>query len=191
VSGLQLPYATYLGVLEDAGIDLAPAELHGGMTGALSVGGLPAAFAWVQQCAADSGRPLAGAAEEDLRALAVATLERLEGIELGFEPLLPDDAVDLEQRVEALALWCHGFLAGLAVAGLGSDAPLAPVLEEIVADFSEVSRAQLAAGERDTERQSEFDFLQLAEYVRAGAQLAFEELAATRGAEAAARGVHH
>ena len=40
--------------------------------------------------------------------------------ELKFEPLLPSDDAPLAEQVEALAVWCQGFLSGV-----GSTAPAA------------------------------------------------------------------
>ena len=188
--GFKVPYSTYLGVLDHTAFGLTPAELHGGISGALSVGGLPAALGWVRQCYADGEYEPASADEEHLRMLVQTTLEAFEAAELKFEPLLPEDEAELAQRVEALALWCHGFLAGLAVGGLHAEAQLSQELEEIVGDFAEISRAALVAEERTAARDSEFDFVQLAEYVRVGAQLAFEELASVRAA-AVSHEEHH
>lgn len=179
--GRNLSYTTYQGVLENAGIGLTPAELHGGITGALSSGGLPAALGWLRQCLGDVAESSDAGDRARLRALAESTLTSLQAHELAFEPMLPEDTAELGQRVEALALWCHGFLEGLAVGGLPAKAELAGSLEEIVRDFAEISRARLGVAERErAEEKAEFDLFEVAEYVRVGAQLAFEELAPIR-----------
>jgi uncharacterized protein len=183
LNGVQLPYSAYHDALRDAGIGVGPAEAHGGVSGALSAGGLPAALGWLAQCcaASEADGVLFAHAAECLRALAASTWEHLAGSQMTFQPLLPEDTASLEERVDALAHWCHGFLVGLAAAGLPVGATgLTVSLREIVGDFAEISRAGLDANARRRPQHSEFDFLQLSEYVRVGAQLAFEELNAAR-----------
>ena len=92
---------------------------------------------------------------------------------------MPDEDDALEERMRELAVWCHGFLAGLGWAGLDIESDIASEqLKEIIEDFLEISRAD-PAPEADA-RGAEFDFAELIEYVRVSVQLAFEELAARR-----------
>ena len=94
-------------------------------------------------------------------------------------PLLPDDESALAQRAEALALWCHGFLAGLVVGGVdlaGDPSGLSAELNELVRDFAEISRAGAEAEEAG--ESGDRSLTELIEYVRVGAQCIFEELVA-------------
>jgi uncharacterized protein YgfB (UPF0149 family) len=112
----------------------------------------------------------------------------LDGDGLMFAPLLPDDDAPLDEQVQALALWCHGFLGGL-----GTTAPnvgreqAVPVRDadsgavtEILADFAEISRAGLSEEEAAGEDQPDFALAEIVEHVRVSAQLLFEELAEHR-----------
>ena len=128
--------------------------------------------------------------------------------ELAFEPLLPDDDAPLEEQVQALALWCHGFLSGL-----GASAPdLAPrvpgparkrgapaadvgsVAAEVSAEISarRLRRDQPRGLERGRRRgsrhQPDFALAEIQEYARVSTQIVFESLAQRRAA--AARDVH-
>ena len=94
--------------------------------------------------------------------------------------------VALAEQVEALAVWCQGFLSGV-----GTTAPAAvegDALGEILRDFAEISRAGLSEDEEAGHDQPDFALAQIHEYVRVSVQLAFEELAPVRAE--AAREVH-
>ena len=104
-----------------------------------------------------------------------------------LELVLPDDDFDLGERVAGLAAWCHGFVGGLGVAGLSlaEHAPAArDQLEEIIADFTEISRAST-----DVEDVVEggFQLASIVEFVRAGVQIVFETLAEQRAARLGGR----
>jgi uncharacterized protein YgfB (UPF0149 family) len=111
------------------------------------------------------------------------TWNALTGLNLEFAPLLPNDDSNVELRADALAHWCHGFLAGLVIGGLdfgGDEAALSAELKELIRDFGEISKAGAAPEEVEDLDRSDSALLELEEYVRVGAQLVFEEL--TRGA---------
>ncbi len=99
------------------------------------------------------------------------SLTQLMAEDMSFAPLLPDDDEALAVRLEALAQWTAGFLAGL-VAGLdvaeGSLEALPEEAQEIVRDFSAI--AQVSPDEEDAD-DAEADFLQLAEFVKVGTLL--------------------
>lgn len=165
--------------LAEAGVAIAPAELHGGLCGTLCSGGDEAAQAWLDRCL-DGSR----GAPEDVEMLRgrLVLLERriresLEDEELSFEPCLPGEDARMEDRVQALALWCHGFLSGLGLGGvdLGADGGSESAeLSEVVGDFAEISKATVEPGEEDA--QDGFAFAELAEYVRVGVQYVYELL---------------
>ncbi len=174
--------------LADAGVPIAPAELHGGLCGTLCAGGDEAAQAWLERCLDGSrGGP------EQLTSLQgrLVVLERrirasLEDDEFSFELCLPGDDEAIDDRVDALALWCHGFLAGLGLGGVdlsadsGSDSD---ELNEVVGDFAEISKATVEPGTEDSE--DGFAFAELTEYVRVGVQYVYELLNRNAGSRRA------
>ena len=187
-----LDYDRLREVLAAAGAVVALAELHGGVCGALCAGGPYAARRWLLE-ALDDAEPgkLAAAVADDLDELIGTSSKMLEEGELTFEPLLPSDDAPLAEQVEALAVWCQGFLSGV-----GSTAPAAAAgaaegdaLGEILRDFAEISRAGLSDDEAAGEDQPDFALAEIQEYVRVSVQIAFEELTAVRAA-VAAREVH-
>jgi yecA family protein len=177
--------------LTDAGAVVALAELHGGVCGALCAGGSTAARRWLAQSFEDEQTGPTTEVVRELDELVAATERALADDELTFEPLLPSDAAPLAERVAALALFCQGFLAGLGATapdlGRERDAPAAE-LEEILADFVEISRAALSDDEEEREAEADFSLAEIHEYVRVGVQLCFEQLAPQRAAPE--RGLH-
>jgi uncharacterized protein YgfB (UPF0149 family) len=174
-----------------AGAVVALAELHGGVCGALCAGGPDAARRWLVDSLDDvevGGVPAEIA--DELEQLVGASSKMLEDEELKFEPLLPGDDAPLAEQVEALAVWCQGFLSGVggtAPAQVRSSAE-GDGLAEILRDFAEISRAGLSEDEAAGHGQPDFALAEIREYVRVSVQLAFEEL---RNVRAAAVGEVH
>lgn len=177
--------------LADAGIVASLAELHGGLCGVMCIGGITAADRWLEQCLGESQPHLERELGETLRRVEIDAWRTLSGSEMGFQPLLPGDDEPLEAQVEALAMWCHGFLAGLGVGGLdmaGQPQETAEALSEITKDFAEISRATLSAEDAKDPGQAGFALAELKEYVRVSVQLVFERFG---GGESAAHGAIH
>jgi uncharacterized protein YgfB (UPF0149 family) len=98
-----------------------------------------------------------------------------------FQPLLPDDAEPLVQRVDGLAQWCQGFNHGLFVAARIGDAEAelrSGNTAEIVCDFADM--AQVAVGDEEPDAEGEAAYVELVEYVRVSVQLVYEEFTAVR-----------
>jgi len=163
-------------------------EAHGWLCGALCVREGFGAAEWLAELADDAGGPAAAGELPAFSDLHAETLASLRSGDSSFEPLLPDDDALLEDRVAALAQWCGGFLYGVGAAGANEAAAKSGDVAEILADLSEISRAQLEPGRG--EDSGETDYVELQEFVRAGAQLAWEELAAFRAAPGQAKAVH-
>ncbi|KEZ77554.1 UPF0149 family protein [Salinisphaera hydrothermalis] len=154
--------------LKQAGSVQTPGETHGTLTGMLCI---------------DHEQPPAAAVDDveaenlttALDALREITLEGLFDPDLSFTPLLPDDESSLDRRVNALARWCAGFLFGLSYRGNFEPDQLSDEVREIVADLTELSKAELTADEADADS-AEADYAELVEYVRVGVQMIFLEL---------------
>lgn len=165
--------------LTEAGVPIPAAELHGGLCGTLCSGGNDAAQAWLDRCL-DGSR---GSPDrlEALRGRLVALERRivasLEDEELSFEPCLPGDDERMDDRVDALALWCHGFLAGLGLGGVDlspESGEARAELNDVVGDLAEISKATVEPGGGDSD--DGFAFAELTEYVRVGVQYVYEVL---------------
>jgi uncharacterized protein YgfB (UPF0149 family) len=158
-------------------INMDAAEAHGLLCGALCTREGYGAKDWLAELALDQGAAEPAADPEMIR-FPGQVLEALQSAEFEFEPLLPVDDAPLADRVAALAAWCGGFLYGI---GAGSPDPATARSGEVgeyLRDLGDIARAELEPG-RGGEA-GEGDFFELVEFVRAGAQLAFDALAGTR-----------
>ncbi len=153
----------------------SPAELHGLLCGRLA-GGMRYENAEWEDTAwefLDPVHPPEPDAHAQIGSLYVATLGQFQDVELGFQLLLPDDEVELSQRLAALGQWCHGFLSGFGSSGISGDHPMSAEAAEILRDFTEI--AQISEGEEDSE-DGEADFINVAEHVIMGAVSLFLEM---------------
>jgi uncharacterized protein YgfB (UPF0149 family) len=169
--------------LADSGAVVALAELHGGVCGALCAGGESAARRWLRDCIDDQELAASSAAlVAELDELVDVSEKTLADSDLRFEPLLPGDDAPLEEQVQALALWCQGFLNGVGTTapGVALQSAAGTSLPEILRDFGEISRAGLSEEEAAGQAQADFALAEIHEYVRVSAQIVFEELAAQR-----------
>lgn len=108
-----------------------------------------------------------------LNMLCAYTETRLAGRESEFELLLPDENGALEQRVNALADFCRGFLLGLVAGGVTELSALPADAREVVEDFMKIAEAEADGRTSDVEEKA---FTEIAEYVRTGVQLVYESL---------------
>lgn len=91
--------------------------------------------------------------------------------------LLPDEDVDLGQRVAAVGSWCQGFLTGFAMAGKQRQASegkqhYSETVAEILSDMAAISQAGLDSQESD---EAEAQFLELVAYLEMAAVTVFVE----------------
>jgi hypothetical protein len=192
VDATHLDYAELRESLARSSFGLAPSELHGNICGIICSGGEPAAQRWVEECVSEHAAHDPQASRElreALSAIVAVTSPQLGSTEFDFEPLLPDENAALDEQVQALAAYCHGFLAGLVLGSAEAARAAAGDLGEILGDFAEISRAGLADDEEDLD-QADFALAELKEYVRVSVQLAFEELDARRRTAPAAGTTH-
>lgn len=163
-------------IFQPAGAASGIAELHGTLTGILCADPAGAEEKWLNLLAEDFDYDTAmtEACEIALGRLFQATRSELESSGMTFYPLLPDDRAPLDARAQALALWCHGFLYGTSMGPLPSESELSAEFNEVMADFAEITKAEL--DENEDPEQAERAYAELVEFVRVGAQLVFEEL---------------
>jgi hypothetical protein len=183
VTGNAIEYEHLAALLNRSGSPLPLAELHGGLCGLICASGRQAWSGWLDGLLDDCDADSATLAEIDreLKVLGSETFAALSGWTFEFAPLLPDDETDVAERAESLALWCHGFLAGLVIGGVDlahGQPALSAEVDELVRDFAEISQGAAAADERADEDHGDRALTELVEYVRVGAKFIFEELVA-------------
>jgi uncharacterized protein len=162
-------------VLARAGADTDAAEAHGTLCGMLSVNGALPVEDWLRELLPEAGSGDSGAGEWRLRLGEVFrdARNRLHDPDCGFELLLPGDDVALERRVEALGLWCQGFLYGLSVCGVRQGDRLPEDSAEIVRDLAEIAATGFQV---EADESNETAYSEIVEYVRVGVLLVNEEL---------------
>lgn len=164
--------------LRNAGAAAGAAEVHGTLCGLLTANLGCGAGAWLREVLPADGEGPGEAVPQALSALFEATRTQLADALLSFDLLLPPDDSDLARRVEALGLWCQGFLYGLALAGVGEPRTLPQDSAEIVRDLSEIARTGFSLDDAEAD---EAAFQEIHEYVRVGVLLVSEELQPLKG----------
>jgi uncharacterized protein len=152
-----------------------PAEAHGQLAGALCALVPYRMEDWLAEILPEAS--LSRAADPALQTLYDATVASLSGGEMEFDILIPDDDRPIEERTQALTLWCTGFLYGLGTSAADPQR-LPGALGEIVRDLTEITRADVDAS--DTQEANESALAELVEFVRVGVQLVFDELGPLR-----------
>ena len=178
----DVTYAQAQAVLDSLGSAVGAAEAHGCLCGMLCVRGGFSTPEWVAELieAGTTGR-IDGHSQRLLEELCRETLESLQSQEFEFSPLMPGDDIALVERIDALAAWCSGFLYGIGAGGADRRIAELDDVGEVLQDFSEIARAR--HDPLETAEAGETTFAELLEYLRVGAQLAFDELAALRAAQ--------
>lgn len=171
------------------------AQTHGLLSGRLAIAGADSGFDWLSQVleGTDPANAMRTDCENMLGALFESTYRQFAERLSEFAPLLPDEDDSTAARATALAHWCEGFLHGLVAGEHGDDLRerlKAEPLSDIIRDMLQITRA--AVDEDCDEESDEAAYIELVEYVRVAAQLAYEELAELREpvSEATSDAVH-
>lgn len=165
------------GFLFDQGAGVGAAQVHGCLSGLLAAGGADTAEYGLHAMSLALEVSPHGELASLVMQLYAATAIALVDDELGFQPLLPGDDIDIAQRTAAVAGWCSGFLSGIAEIDLG-DAKgddWSADGRELLGDIAALAQAQV--GEHETQEEAEDSYLELVEYLR----LAVLNLAMERG----------
>jgi uncharacterized protein YgfB (UPF0149 family) len=149
--------------------DLSAAQAHGMATGMLCVNEQTQSDQWLSELFFHAP-PVAGDDLEALVYLFDETQSLLASDEFDFDLLLPGDEALLSEQVEALTLWCQGFLMGISFSHDATDwsKEAAEILKDIV-EFTKLDTD--AEGEED-----ENDFMEIAEYMRSAVLLLRNEI---------------
>lgn len=171
----MIPYNSFAKHLKENKIIATPAELHGHLTGMLVVDADLKLDAWLNEFFQDYSFD----EQPDIQKSALVfesffdyVLSELKSDSFSFKLLLPDDNVGLSERLQALAMWCHSFMIGLAFAGLKSDSHLPAEAKEFLVDLEKISKVDSDVDETQGE---EADFIELTEYLKAGVITLFED----------------
>jgi uncharacterized protein YgfB (UPF0149 family) len=156
-------YAKWSALLAQAKLGVAPAELHGSITGFLCAGRgdrppeLLAALA-LECDAADSS---VGTDLDSLLDRAAADITARLRSRKPIELPLPD--APLAARANAVVDWCRGFLGGLGLSGVLAESGPTDEVHELLADFGRIAAMPLECGDDDEKALDE-----LLDFVRNG-----------------------
>jgi len=155
------------------GSNVSPAELHGVVVGRVCGGKRYTPPAWLQSAFKFLELPLSESSTyPKIAELYSVGLEQLESNLFDLEILLPDDDVEMEQRVTAMSDWCQGFLLGFGTSGVTGDTNLSAETSEALRDFAEFVQIDPEQAE------DESDLMELVEYIRVAALTIFAEIGA-------------
>ena len=174
------------GLLFEVDAMLGATESHGALCGMLCAQGSTEVGQWMLEVLGErehSSETLRQASKL-LMQLHQVTVERMNDSNIEFELMLPDDDELLEARVEALGIWCQGFVFGFAAGGMSEATELPEDSKELIKDIVEISRAGYVADDEvdlngsveDENDDDEIAFMEVSEYVRVGILLIYEEL---------------
>lgn len=177
ISQTSIPFDELADRLVELGSGSHPSELHGLLCGLLAGGERPGVEAWQRQAGSMlTDEPLDEVSLELFARMYEQTRTQLEQGDFGIQVLLPDDDESMEQRTEALGLWCHGFLSGFGESA--ANQKLSEEMNGILHDFSEIAQIQ----ESDESDETERFFLDVSEYVRMALLNVFAEMNANNEA---------
>lgn len=154
----------------------SPSLFHGVLTGQLCCQEHFARDHWLLllgQLLGNETDPLEGADKLLALGLLDQALEALSSSGLDFEPLLPDDLYELEERFIALVQWVQGFLKSLKAAKLEAR----ELSDEAREGLDDLERL-VAFGKENlqADENNEKDFIAIAEFVRMVTMLLYTEL---------------
>lgn len=156
--------------------EMQAVECHGALCGLFCGHGKLEKAAWLDFIAhgLDPQDLLKRDALATLGMLHEITRQQLNDSTLDFHPLLPEDDTPIDERIDALAEWCQGFLLGLSAGGVQQIDAMPGESGEILRDLIDIARAD--SYELEDDEEDEQSFFQLLEYVRTGVLLLNEEM---------------
>ncbi len=161
--------------LARADVGAGAAEAHGSLCGLMSVHATADSATWIDSLleGLDVNDVLVQEARGLLQEVYEHSRQEMLDSNLGFYPLLPSDERSLEERVEALGLWCQGYLFGLALGGVTEETEFPEDSAEILNDIAQIATVGFDAEE---DEENETAYAEIIEFLRTGVLLVSEEL---------------
>ncbi|AJR02130.1 Putative conserved exported protein precursor [Enterobacteriaceae bacterium bta3-1] len=166
-------YSVFTQALQQQGVGLTPAEMHGLISGILCGGNQNDNWRTMVHDLTNEGEAFSQSLAQPLQAVYQHTRDTLEDDGFGFQLLLPDgDDVTVFDRADALSGWVNHFLLGLGMMqkNLGK---VKGEVGEVIDDLRSI--AQLGYEEDEDQEELEQSLEEVAEYVRMAAMLCHSE----------------
>jgi uncharacterized protein YgfB (UPF0149 family) len=169
---ITLPsYADVTQALQDMESDIPCAEAHGLLCGVICATGGKMKMGWEKLL---SGEQQNAESIAVLQQLTASSFQKMTEFSLEFTLLLPDDDTDINDRAEALGIWCQGFLTGLQQGTRSLEENTSAEVNEALQDLTEI--AQINYGEIGASEEDETAYFELVEYVRLAVLMLYQEL---------------
>jgi Uncharacterized protein conserved in bacteria len=118
-----------------------------------------------------------GAYRKALLKIIDENVKTLKDGDLDFELIIPDENYTIQERAEALSIWCQGFIDGvsflLSEHGLKIEQSENKESFEIIEDFTQIST--LDSHSINEEVDEELALMELIEFVRLSVQMIYDE----------------
>ena len=172
----MLDYVELDELLSGVEAEVCAAGCHGFLCGQICLYGYPSAELWQEYIDAQTtDDSLVDQCYDEIKVMLADIIDSMQSYDFNFQLMLPDGSIPLEQRVDALAEWCHGFLNGYGVAAGDLGLAMTEECREILEDFTRICRV---GTDENTDEEDERALLELIEYVRMGTILIYEDLSA-------------
>ena len=174
-------------LLQRAGAEAGAAECHGFLCGQICGTEWLDEGLWLEFI--DAQVHDGATAEEclaELRMLAASIRDQFSSLEFDFQLLLPGDDSPLTERVNELGNWCQGFLSGIGVAEDDELPALTADGREMLEDLGTICRV----GVEGPDDEDEDALVEVAEYVRVGVIMLFDEFRFQVGAMSPGEALH-
>lgn len=174
---MQVDYESFGQCLADAGVDVGASGAHGLLCGLICAGEREIqqklSTEWFYIRAGDD--PAVYECQQSIDKLAQEIYSSVEGVDIGFPLLLPNDSDQLQLRATAVRDWCDGFLYGVGLVELKGKDKLPSQVQEALNDISEISRMDVDAIVGDEEEEAALT--EVTEFIWVAAMLVHDELA--------------
>ena len=112
--------------------------------------------------------------KQDVQAVFVQVAKDLDDYEMGFDILLPEESVGLNDRLTAMRSWCSGYLKALDEYGEISRESLSDDCAEFLDDVKQIT--ELDSEDEPFDEELEASYMTLHEHLRVGVQLVYANL---------------
>jgi uncharacterized protein len=172
----SLAFDDFYRLLSQSEVVTSPAEIHGMLCGFVCVGSKLNGGFWIDILLKRLGvKPkLRLGSQGAVVSLYDVACRQLSGLQ-AFKLLLPGEQYELEQRAEALSLWCEGFLYGLGLGESAFDEEISDTVHEAlfcIAEIAKLNVSQLEVTELDR-----LAYDEAIEFITQAIPLIYEELA--------------
>lgn|SRR5690554_1378403 len=156
----------------------SPSELHGLLCGKLSGGEALSETRWLLDAVEflDFTQAPDESVRNALAQLYLNTSAQLRSQSFDLALMLPEDDVEIAQRLKALSEWCYGFLTGFGSAGVGRQT-LSEDAQDTLRDLASIAQIEV---DEDGGNEAEADYMEVTEYLRMAVNALYLEFAADK-----------